>query len=412
LVATATALVEHGIMSPAEVVARYESTRADVEAAAQRVPREYLASADAVREPIAHRVRSAAAEPHADRAGARGEGMTLAQSINATLADAMSENPDILVFGEDVGRKGGVYGLTKGLLRRFGPARVFDSLLDEQTILGMALGTALAGYLPIPEIQYLAYLHNAEDQLRGEAATLPFFSAGQYTNGMVLRVAGLAYQKGFGGHFHNDNSVAVLTDVPGLVLAVPSSAASAPALLRQCLALATREGRVCVYLEPIALYHERDIEDGDGAMVAPYVASDADDEPFRPRTVRNGTDLLMITFGNGVRMSLRAAGRLAGEGIDCEILDLQYLSPLPEEALLARARSHRKVLVVDETRRSGGVGQAVMAALLDGGFAGDVARVSSTDSFIPLGPAAAQVLLAQSDIETAARTLVLPVDES
>ncbi len=150
------------------------------------------------------------------------------------------------MFGEDIGRKGGVYGVTRGLRKAFGAGRVFDTLLDEQTILGTALGSALAGFLPIPEIQYLAYLHNAEDQLRGEAATLRFFSGGQYQNGMVVRVAGLAYQKGFGGHFHNDNSVAVLRDIPGVVLAVPSHPANAPQLLRECLALAG-EGRVCVY---------------------------------------------------------------------------------------------------------------------------------------------------------------------
>ncbi len=151
----------------------------------------------------------------------------MAQSVNAALKDALAAHPEALVFGEDIGRKGGVYGVTRGLRKAFGAGRVFDTLLDEQTILGTALGSALAGFLPIPEIQYLAYLHNAEDQLRGEAATLRFFSSGQYQNGMVVRVAGLAYQKGFGGHFHNDNSVAVLRDIPGLVLAVPSHPASA-----------------------------------------------------------------------------------------------------------------------------------------------------------------------------------------
>jgi 2-oxoisovalerate dehydrogenase E1 component len=124
--------------------------------------------------------------------------------------------------------------------------------------------------------------------------------------------------------------------------------------------------------------------------------------------VRRGSDLLVVTFGNGVRMSLRAAGRLAREGIDCEILDLQWLSPLPEEALLARARDHRAILVADETRRSGGVAQAVMATLVDGGFEGELARVASVDSFIPLGPAASHVLLDDSEIEEAARTLARP----
>ena len=121
------------------------------------------------------------------------------------------------MFGEDVALKGGVYGVTRGLQKKFGAARVFDSLLDEQSILGIALGAGVSGLLPIPEIQYLAYLHNAEDQLRGEAASLSFFSNGQYRNPMVVRIAGLAYQKGFGGHFHNDNAVGVLRDIPGLV---------------------------------------------------------------------------------------------------------------------------------------------------------------------------------------------------
>ena len=134
----------------------------------------------------------------------------------------MATRPDVFVFGEDVGRKGGVYGVTRGLQQRFGAARVFDTLLDEQSILGLGLGFGVSGLVPIPEIQYLAYLHNAEDQLRGEAASLRFFSDGAFTNPMVVRVAGLGYQKGFGGHFHNDNAVGVLRDIPGLVVAVPS----------------------------------------------------------------------------------------------------------------------------------------------------------------------------------------------
>ena len=180
------------------------------------------------------------------------------------------------VFGEDVGRKGGVYGVTKGLQRRFGAARVFDTLLDEQSILGLALGGGLAGLLPVPEIQYLAYLHNAEDQLRGEAATQQFFSAGQFRNPMVLRVAGYGYQKGFGGHFHNDNAVGVLRDIPGLVIASPARPDDAAAMLRTCLAAAAADGSVCVFVEPIALYHTRDLhDDGDGGWLAPYPAPDA-----------------------------------------------------------------------------------------------------------------------------------------
>jgi len=164
-------------------------------------------------------------------------------------------------------------------------------------------------------------------------------------------------------------------------------------------------------VEPIALYHERDVEEGDGALISSYVAAEpglADAGALRPRIARGGSDVLVVTFGNGVRMSLRAAARLAREGVDCEVLDLQWLSPLPEDALVAAARRHRLVLVADETRRSGGVGQSAVTALVEGGFTGRLARVASDDSFIPLGPASSHVLLSESDIESAIRRLLAP----
>ncbi len=129
----------------------------------------------------------------------------MAKLINWGLTDIMLQYPNTLVFGEDVAEKGGVYHVTDNLKKRFRSRRVFNSPLDEQSILGSAIGLAHNGFIPIPEIQFLAYVHNAEDQIRGEAATLAFFSQGQYVNPIVIRVAGLGYQKGFGGHFHNDN---------------------------------------------------------------------------------------------------------------------------------------------------------------------------------------------------------------
>jgi 2-oxoisovalerate dehydrogenase E1 component len=317
----------------------------------------------------------------------------------------------MLVFGEDVGRKGGVYGVTRGLARQFGPARVFDTLLDEQSILGLALGAGVAGMLPVPEIQYLAYLHNAEDQLRGEAATLSFFSRAQYRNPMVVRIAGLAYQKGFGGHFHNDNAVAALRDIPGLIIAVPARPEDAAPMLRSCLAAAETDGSVCVFLEPIALYHERDLhEPGDGEWLAPYEPPwrwpTAHVPPGRPRVYGAGENLTIVTFGNGLRMSLRVAARLQAEGTPVRVMDLRWLAPLPAEDIVREATMTGRVLVADETRRSGGVSEAVITALADGGFTGPVARVTSRDSFIPLGDAAATVLLTEQAIETAARALL------
>jgi 2-oxoisovalerate dehydrogenase E1 component len=319
----------------------------------------------------------------------------------------LAQHPEALVFGEDVGRKGGVYGVTRGLSKKAGRARVFDTLLDEQSILGLALGAGVSGLLPIPEIQYLAYLHNAEDQLRGEAASLRFFSDGQYANPMVTRVAGYGYQKGFGGHFHNDNAVGVLRDIPGLIIASPAMPDDAAAMLRTCVAAAKANGTPSVFLEPIALYHTRDLhEAGDERWLAPYSPPEewpADHVPVgRGRTHGDGTDLTIVTFGNGVYMSLRVARRLARSGIRSRVLDLRWLAPLPVDDILRESSATGRVLVVDETRRSGGVSEAVIAALVDARFAGSVARVTSEDSFIPLGDAALAVLLSEQTIEAAA----------
>ena len=251
-------------VEPAEILARYDAIRAEIDAEAERLrdaPR--LRDAAEVMAPLAPRVRarspSLRSEPALPSGQIDGQPTTLAESINATLDSILSLDPRVIVFGEDVGVKGGVYGVTGGLARRHGAARVFDTVLDEQSILGLGLGAGLAGLIPIPEIQYLAYLHNAEDQLRGEGATLPFFSRGAFRNPMVVRVAGLAYQKGFGGHFHNDNALGVLRDIPGLVVACPARADDAAALLRTCVAAAATDGTLSVFLEPIALYHRRDL---------------------------------------------------------------------------------------------------------------------------------------------------------
>lgn len=421
VLASACVLVDRGVMSPMEVLDRYEAVRHEVmDAAKQVLDEERLDSLDAVMAPLALPSQAALAPlvlSAEDRSKAwdgrmpeSGPRMTLAQAINATLVDLISAHPESLVFGEDVAVKGGVYGVTRALRKRFGGHRVFDTLLDEQTILGVALGTALAGYVPIPEIQYLAYLHNAEDQLRGEAATLRFFSNGQYRNGMVVRVAGLAYQRGFGGHFHNDNSVAVLRDIPGLVLAVPSHPAEAPGLLRTCFYLAQQDGRVCVFLEPIARYHTRDLlEDGDGESTASYVPPDATQActPLGEVGLHGeGRDVLFVTFGNGVQLSKRAAATLASRGVASTVLDLRWLAPLPVEALTGVAEEFAAVLVVDETRRSGGVSEGIIAALVDNGYEGRLARVTSADSFIPLGPSAETVLLGESDIVNAVHDLL------
>ena len=441
LVSTALLLVAAGLATPTELLTRYDEVGWQVRKVAEEVLSEpKLADAVEVVTPLAPRrpvrVSRAVAESGAVLAVPRhSEGLppaaaarhrvfdgklpelagplTLAQAINATLTDALVTWPQALLFGEDVALKGGVYGVTKGLRDRFGAGRVFDTLLDETSVLGFALGAGLGGMLPIPEIQYLAYLHNAEDQLRGEAATMSFFSRGAYRNPLVVRVAGLAYQEGFGGHFHNDNAVGVLRDIPGLVVACPARPDDAAALLRTCLAAAVVDGSVCVFLEPIALYHTRDLyADGDGQWTARYPAPGEWDKAHVPigrarvDLIGSGEDLTILTFGNGVRMSLRAATQLAASGVGSRVVDLRWLAPLPVADILRESAATGRVLVVDETRRSGGVGEGILAALVDGGYVGVARRVASVDSFVPLGPAATFVLVGEDSIIQGARSLL------
>ena len=337
---------------------------------------------------------------------AQSEPQIMSRLINWALTDLMLEHGEIVMMGEDVGRKGGVYGVTQKLITRFGPDRVIDSLLDEQSILGLAIGMAQNGFTPIPEIQFLAYLHNAEDQIRGEAATLPFFSNGQFTNPMVIRIAGLGYQKGFGGHFHNDNSVAVIRDIPGVILACPSNGADAAKMLRECVRLAREEQRVVVFLEPIALYPMRDLHDEkDGGWMTTY--------PERGETLPlgsvgqhgEGTDVAIVSFANGHYLSRQAAKRLEEDGIKTRTIDLRWLSPLPEEALLDAIKGAKRVLIVDETRRTGGIAEALMALISE---RTDLphARLTAEDSFIATGPAYAATMPSADSIVDAATNLV------
>ena len=182
-------------------------------------------------------------------------------------------------------------------------------------------------------------------------------------------------------------------------------------MLRTCLAAAHVDGSVCVFLEPIALYHARDLyQPGDRTWLSPYAHPQRWAEEHVPigcgRGYGSGTDLTLVTFGNGLPMSLRVAQRLAAAGVGVRVFDLRWLAPLPAEQLRTEAELTGRVLVVDETRRSGGVSEGVIAELTDAGYRGTMARVTSADSFIPLGDAAAHVLVSETEIELAARRLL------
>jgi len=424
LLRSADIALSTGLSTPDALLAQYEAIRARCMAAAIEADRRpKLADAAEVMKPLAPYTPAAVAAEAAradygdERARVFGGEKNLPENlpprhlalqINAALFDLMAKYPEALLFGEDVAQKGGVYTVTKGLYKAFKGNRVFNTLLDEQTILGLAQGYANMGMLPIPEIQYLAYFHNACDQIRGEACSLQFFSNDQYRNPMVVRMAGLGYQRGFGGHFHNDNSIAALRDIPGLVVGCPSRGDDAALMLRTLTALAKVDGRVSIFLEPIALYMTKDLhEAGDGGWLTAYPAPGATLPLGEGKVYGEGDDLVIYTFGNGVPMSLKAARQIeAAQGWKVRVVDLRWLLPLNAAFILEQAKNAKRILVVDEGRRSAGVGEGIITALVEGGLgATPLARVCGADTYTPLAGAAFLVLPSEADIVAAAGTL-------
>jgi len=344
LLRSAAIALQSGLLDQEGILDLYERIRARCFAAAEQADqRPKLTTLEEVIAPLApytpdavHAEATRPALPEvrarifgADRFPEHAPPRHLAIQINTALHDLMGKYPESLLFGEDVAQKGGVYTVTKGLYKTFGGSRVFNTLLDETSILGLAQGYANLGLLPIPEIQYLAYFHNACDQIRGEAASLQFFSNGQYQNPMLIRIASLGYQRGFGGD-------------------------DAAMMLRTLAALAKIDGRVCAFLEPIALYMSKDLyEPGDGGWLTRYPTPDqalvlGEERVYCPEA----RDCVIFTFGNGVPMSLRAARTIAAQsGWNVRVVDLRWLLPLNEAAIARHARECARIMIVDEGRR-------------------------------------------------------------
>ncbi len=431
LLHSAREICTKGWLSTEEILSIYEEAREEVDRLAQKaVSRPKLTMAHEVRAALESCAHPKVSPPVAEE-GVREklfgrdyskmkEPFHMAKLLNWALADILLQYPQALIFGEDVARKGGVYHVTDKLSQKFGQKRVFNSLLDETSILGSAIGLAHNGFLPLPEIQFLAYVHNAEDQIRGEAATLAFFSQGQFTNSMVVRIAGLAYQSGFGGHFHNDNSLAALRDIPGVVLAVPCRGDDAVKMLRSCVRLAHEKGRVVIFVEPIALYMTKDLyEEGDKKWSFSYPAPQEEISVGEWGTYGEG-ELCILTYGNGTYYSLQAKKVLEeNHKVKAKVIDLRWVSPIDDKKLAVEIEGVRYLLIVDECRRTGSLGEALVSHLYE-------ARVSvfqhtpsrplpllpklkvlaADDCFIPLGVASVAGLPQRDDIVQASLELI------
>lgn len=425
LLHSARIILENGFATNQQILDIYEKIRDQVKHVANAaMERPQLSTPEQVRASLtacAHPKTAPNLPPEEDRKkifGPEYEKMKspahMAKLINWGLHDILLRYRNTVIFGEDVAQKGGVYNVTDGLFKKFGAKRVFNSLLDEQSIIGTGIGMAHNGFLPIPEIQFLAYVHNAEDQIRGEAATLAFFSQGQFTNPMVLRVAGLAYQKGFGGHFHNDNSLAIFRDIPGLIIAVPSTGDDAVKMMRACVREAYEKGRVVIFVEPIALYMTRDLNaDGDKGWMFPY--PDPQEEiaigefgVFKTDPTSQ-FDLSIISYGNGNYFSRQAVETLKAShpNLKIQVIDLRWIAPLDINKLAQQVANSKNILVVEECRKTGSLSECVVSGLIEKiEKPPKIKVIAADDCFIPLGKAAAAGLPKKAEILTAAESLL------
>jgi len=316
-----------------------------------------------------------------------GEKIVMVDAINHALAEELENNPKMLVYGEDVGGdKGGVFTATKGLTKKFGWGRVFNSPLAEASIVGTAVGLSIAGYKPVVEIQFGDYIWPAFMQIRNEVAMMRFRSNNDWACPLVIRVAVGGYIHG--GLYHSQSIDGFFTHIPGLRIVFPSNAADAKGLLKT----ACRSDDPVMFLEHKGLYR------------ASFATSPEPDSnylvPFGlAKTVRNGDDITVITWGMMVHRSLEAARKLEESGVSVEVVDLRTLNPLDVDAILNSVRKTGKVLIVHEDTLTGGFGAEIAAIITSEAFTlldAPVKRVAAKDCHVPYGPTLENAMLPQT----------------
>jgi len=297
--------------------------------------------------------------------------LTLLQAINDGLRTAMKDDPSVLVFGEDVGKKGGVFLATENLQRDFGANRCFDTPLSEDGIVGCAIGMAMNGLRPVAEIQFQDFIFPAFDQIVSEAAKLRYRSGGQYTAPMVIRTP---YGGGIrGGLYHSQSGEAYFCHTPGLKVVIPSTPHDAKGLLLASIA----DPDPVLFLEPKALYRSVKGEVPEGNYKVPLSTL---------REARAGHQVTVFCYGAMVPVTLKAAEEAAAGGIEARVIDLRTLLPLDEEGVLEHAKSTGRVVVVHEAPRFCGFGAEISALIAEHAIEymeAPVVRVTGFDTPFP-----------------------------
>lgn len=325
-------------------------------------------------------------------------GLTLGQSLNRVLAQELSRNPGLHLLGEDLeDPKGDVFGVTRGLSTLF-PGRVQNAPLAEATIMGASIGRAMAGHTAVAAIQFVDFIGPALNQLFNEAATMYWRSKGEWNCPLVVLTPCGAYLPGL-GPWHAQSNEALFAHIPGLHVVMPSNPADAAGLLR----FALRCNRPVVYLYPKALLFTLDETAAEPATdhVVPFGIA---------RTARKGRDTTLVTWGNGVPLALKAADKLALEGVDLEIIDLRTLSPWDHAAVQASVKRTGRLLVLHEDNRTCGLGGDIIAEICEkemGSLRAAPRRLTRADRHLPYHFALEQdALPSEEDILHAVRQML------
>jgi pyruvate dehydrogenase E1 component beta subunit len=298
--------------------------------------------------------------------------VTLAQSLNGALDTALESDERVILLGEDIGRTGGVFRITGGLLEKYGKDRVVDTPVAESGIVGAAFGMAIAGLRPIAEIQFLGFSYPAFDQIINHVARIRNRSNHRFTAPMVIRIP---FGGGIGAaEHHSESTEAIYAHIPGVKVVVPST----PSDARGLLLASVEDPDPVVFLEPIRLYRavKEDVPDL-------YYTTEIG--PLRVE--REGDDITLISWGAMIKETRAAAGVLENAGTSVEVLDLRTLSPLDHEGIIASARKTGRVVVVHEAPRSAGLGAEIAAIIQEGALyslLAPVRRVTGWDTVFPL----------------------------
>jgi len=317
----------------------------------------------------------------------------MVEAIRDALAEEMRRDDTVVLLGEDVGRKGGVFKASVGLQEEFGPLRVLDTPVAEIAIAGVAVGAAMMGLRPVAEFQFADYMHPAWSQIVNQAATVRWRSVGRFGVPAVFRAPSGGGVRG--GIYHSQSPEATYCHIPGLKVVAPGLASDAKGLLKAAI----RDDDPVVFFENKRCYRNHR-----------EVVSDEVIPIGRARVDRAGSDLTIITYGIGVHLAREATGHLAGEGIDVEVIDLRTLAPMDREAVARSVQKTGRLLVLHEANRTMGFGAEVAAFAAEELFSdldAPVVRVAADDCHLPYnGAEEAAILPDASDVVAAARRLL------